>query len=329
MKRILKRKPRGQAAVELALAGLVFVTILVIGIHFGEVGYASLKVQEATQSALWDTTAYKMHDMGILYDTSPSGQAISQALSDANQRYSDFDGRTSANGAATILLARTQASNMQVQCTPGTAPGYSAVNLFTWVSYSDNGGVSCSAQADLAPRFIPTSFVDASDGIFTEQHSQNRNITACGLGRASGGACSGEYRLLIDDWGLAEEDEADICPAWPFGVPCIGMNMPFYWAVSKVYVLNGAGQGTAGSELAEATVGTRPMFPNEQWFYMSYTGEEALFQQPIPFGEGMPTWDTTPFAFSMPTYLASWIQRRNRGGCYLGLNCNSPNGSAP
>ncbi len=54
---------RGQGTVEMALGVLLFVTVFIFGIHFAEVGYLSLKVQEASTSALWDTTSAKMHEL--------------------------------------------------------------------------------------------------------------------------------------------------------------------------------------------------------------------------------------------------------------------------
>ena len=52
---------RGQATVELALGLLIFVTVLIFGIHFAEMGFLSLKVTEASASAIWDATAYQTH----------------------------------------------------------------------------------------------------------------------------------------------------------------------------------------------------------------------------------------------------------------------------
>src|SRR5207249_4993558 len=53
----------GQAAAEAAIGMLVFVTVLMFGLHFAEVGYLTVKIQEAANGALWDTTAKKMHDI--------------------------------------------------------------------------------------------------------------------------------------------------------------------------------------------------------------------------------------------------------------------------
>ena len=50
----------GQATVELALGLLVFVTVLLFGIHFAEVGWLSLKVQEAGAWAMWEAAGANM-----------------------------------------------------------------------------------------------------------------------------------------------------------------------------------------------------------------------------------------------------------------------------
>ena len=84
---------RGQSTVEMALGLMVFVTVLVFGMHFAEVGFLSIKVQEASAGALWDTTARRMHTLPK--DFAPLQTAMDQAGAQAQQRYQDFDGRTS------------------------------------------------------------------------------------------------------------------------------------------------------------------------------------------------------------------------------------------
>jgi len=326
-----RRARRGQAVVELALGSLVFVTILLIGIYFGEVMVTSLKVTEAANAGLWDTTHYKMHSMGIgLYDNSPSSAAVANANAQANARYSDFDGRTSRAGPAMLTQVVTRSSALQVNCRHAGAPAFRGTPL-TMVSYSDNPGISCQAQANIASINIPRSF-DEGGNLFQARHWAARPLTICALGRARGGGCPSNYTMLLDDWGLAEGSENNNCPGIPFGIPCFGRNIPFYGAVVKSYGfsmgINGLLGNTAGSDLARAVVGASPLVPDERMFYMSYTGEELAFQQPIwPFpSDGWILWETTPFIFSLPFYGISYA---SRSGCYLGLNCNSPNGSAP
>ena len=54
---------RGQGTVEIALGSLLVVTVLMFGIHFGEVLFMSIKVQEAANSAQWDATSMKLHTL--------------------------------------------------------------------------------------------------------------------------------------------------------------------------------------------------------------------------------------------------------------------------
>ncbi|MFY0582594.1 hypothetical protein ACN28S_57375 [Cystobacter fuscus] len=99
---------RGQALVETALGTMVFVTILVFGIYFAEVGALTLKVQEAANFALWEATGHVQHDPR-------EGEfqrrgAVAQAEAEANRRYRDFDGRSSQGGGAmTVQLAIARA----------------------------------------------------------------------------------------------------------------------------------------------------------------------------------------------------------------------------
>src|SRR2546423_7663414 len=107
-------RARGQAAVETVLGALVFITILIVGIHFAEVGFMALRVQEAAVSPLWDSTAFRVHKMDNGAD--PAMVADYAALpglptavgSDAAARYADWDGRTSTPGPATVSAVYTR-----------------------------------------------------------------------------------------------------------------------------------------------------------------------------------------------------------------------------
>ena len=49
---------RGQATVEAAIAMVVFVAMLLGGLHFGELAIQSIKVSQAQATAMWDATGY-------------------------------------------------------------------------------------------------------------------------------------------------------------------------------------------------------------------------------------------------------------------------------
>ena len=110
-------RARGQAALEMALGSLVFITLLLFGIHFGEVGVLTLRVQQAATSALWDTTGMRMHNYATPLDSDPRFFNANE-IRDSKARlpaqraqalYKSFD-VLSPGGAGTITQAVTRAS---------------------------------------------------------------------------------------------------------------------------------------------------------------------------------------------------------------------------
>ena len=95
----MQARQRGQSAVELALASLIFVTVLIFGIHFSEVGYLSLKVQEAANAALWDVTAMKMHNI-FSPEWTDYQNSVSTDQTNTTTRYQKYDGRASQSGGS-------------------------------------------------------------------------------------------------------------------------------------------------------------------------------------------------------------------------------------
>src|SRR5687767_9594565 len=89
---------RGQGTLELAIAALLFVTVLVGGLWLAEASYLSLKVQEAGAAATWDTTGRQVHDFSEWetpstldrgFEDTLAGPASSEKLTQT--RYEDFD----------------------------------------------------------------------------------------------------------------------------------------------------------------------------------------------------------------------------------------------
>ncbi|MHB8873985.1 MAG: TadE family protein [Myxococcaceae bacterium] len=336
---MMRRPAKGQATLELALGSLVMVTILLAGLYFGEVVFGSMKVQEAANSALWDVTHYKHHNIaGLTYSTAPIGTAVDRAQADTSAAYQDFDGRTSVNKGSNLTHALTATNGMTVRCTRGGAPGFTPNPLVAW-SFNDNSGVSCSAEADFLTVNMPESFADSSAGeLFQARHWTRASLHVCATGR--GAACNGRYSLMVDDWGLTGPNSGEwlVCPGLPYGIPC-PTNPAYWWTTYKGYLtsyyINGAFKpvmfSLPASMLAMSVSGLHPMggidgiggMPwNESTFYMSYTGPLPLFNQYV-FGprEGWPVWETNPFLFSMMPYSTAYFKRFSNGGCYLGTKC--------
>jgi hypothetical protein len=306
--------------VELALGTIILVTVLMFAIHFAEVGYISVKVTEAAHSALLDASGPKLHEWPE--DDDPATTAAIQAGTNAQARYVDFNS-LSRTGSPTLTQMFTRASTMRVSCNIGGGPDWDPSPI-TSLAYSDNGGVTCRAQAQMSGINLPTEFLqDANQGFFKKKHYEMTPFQVCAFGRASGGTCAGELTSVLDDWGLSGGSESAPCVIAP-NIP-ICPNTPFYLSAASVHLLTGAGLGTQGSALAMGTVGSMPLFMipylAENVFWMSAAGEDTGFLQPLGNEISYYAWPTSP---SWPTgiissfYTYAYSQRR---GCFLGQGC--------
>lgn len=209
------RARRGQGTVELALGTLLFVTILLAGIQFAEIGFLSLKVQEAANFAVWHATTKRVHKAG---DPSYSGQVLGGVLSEAGERatsrYQDFQAHDSGGNGVSTTQVLIKGSALNVTCAPASGLIFEIDDAGGWKMpatildplYSINaGGISCRATASLSSLRNPDKFAqrDGKGGFFTELNNKMSDaLTVCSTGRASGGNCAGTYPILLGDWGL-------------------------------------------------------------------------------------------------------------------------------
>jgi hypothetical protein len=204
------QRARGAAVVETALGVLVFISMLMFGIAFGEVGFLSMKVHEAATAALWDTTARKLHEHAT--DFRPRDKAIDQAGPRATRRYAGFDGREAKEGQRDALeQVFVRAHDLDVRC---RADRVLRTSLSGRPAFpGGEGGMQCTARAELSWVRLPLHFLDQGDGAFFERaHVEHTAaIPICALGRASAGRCRGRFSLLLDDWGLSGEEETRDC----------------------------------------------------------------------------------------------------------------------
>jgi len=323
------RNARGQAAVELSLGMIVLVTILMFGIHFGEMGYLGAKVHEAAASALWDSTAYRTHQltaqsipdnpMSPDYDSTPAVLAVvdTSNTNSAASRYQDFDGRTSVAGNVPVM-ALTQASPITMTCTK--AGGYA---LRYPSPFGEPGGITCSAQADLNVIRIATNFLDqTSAGFFKENQVHRKVSTLCSSGRFTGGSCGSIQMLLGDDGLHVDNNEANECTLTRIGDQRCTDNPHFYDVAQKAF--NNTRPYTGAPEMAASKI--IPDVPTRvTGFFMSFKGEESNFNDVVPDGE---VWETNPHDVQLETgqpYLNAYLHRQTCSGsyCYLGkFNCD-------
>lgn len=304
---------RGQSTTELALGLLVFVTVLVFGIHFAEVGYLSLKVQEASTSALWDTTSAKMHELPKNFDHLTNLISSNKPGELATERYQDFDGRTSKQGGAKMVQLFTSAEGLEVTCEEAGSIAFEPTESTQDRVYRNVGGMRCNARAELSPvKAFTRSFLDKGRGaFFNVPHYTGAVIPVCGLGRAKGGRCEGGFGILLDDWGLAGEQESRECQL----ENCA--NEAYFDSAKVVYDHYNPVDGRA-EKLAEKIVGEAPIDPGKFW--MSFRGEDSDFQEHEPGGDSDPNdWRTTPGKKSRsPEYDKAY---GNRQRCFLGNSC--------
>ncbi len=307
------RHARGQSLVETALGVMVFVTILLFGIYFAEVGALSLKVQEAANFAMWNATGRVMHD--------PQGNewgrrgTVLAAEAEANNRYADFDGRERMGGTGVaIQQAIARAQPIQVDCLPGlpgTMRGLSMADADPALAGTlsmRTQGMGCTASSRIRGVRIGRYLEDRGTGFF--QVSQRRAadaFTVCAAGRASGGRCTARFGMLLDDWGLGGVDEGRSCALNIDGARRCA-NPDYYEWAQRVYRANGAG-GNRGSALAALTGASGV---NEDQFFMSFRGEEDNYEENLgsTHAGGQARWEVTPF--DAPNIRSHKTNRTNR-----------------
>jgi hypothetical protein len=282
---------RGQATVELALGSMVFITILLFGIHFAEFGWLSLKVQEAQTWAMWEATGRRVQQLpNGAGNTVGFDNTLAALGPTATREYRDFDGRSGVNRGGVIVAALTRAENMTVECQEERGLSGAAGNGNWRPSatvrpiYSDRGGISCLAKADLEGFRIPTKLLENSaNGFFKAANRKPNPYTFCGIGPSSAGACTGRIAILTNDWGLAGDGEKGQQPAPVSGG---GAAADYADAVQQIWTPD----GMAGANLANAFAGDAPVDANEFWF--SYAGIEVGHLSPVSGHGPAGPWNT-------------------------------------
>jgi len=310
---------RGQATVETALGLLVFITILVFGLHFAEMAQLSIKLREATAGAMWDATSKKMHNLPK--DFAPLDSAIAGAGGLATRRYEDFDGRTSRDLGRSVTQVFTGGTALTVSCGPDSTLSFAPPAVKSGVlkdAYLDKGGMACSARATLFAWQFPQSFLDDGTGALFKASHKSAPMNLCAPGR--GGARCGTSTILLDDWGLAGPEES---------VPNI-LNVcteRYCRTTRTVFDANGGVQGGAVEAMSRWAVNGVPSMPQ---FWLSFRGDDRRAIDPPPFTEPLKppfpmdwgertSWPTTPGLNSpVPPYVESY---NSRTGCFLGGPC--------
>lgn len=293
--------PRGQATTELALGSLVFVVVLLFGIHFGEVPVLMLKVKEAANYAVTHATGERTHLFSQARVISGSTYApFSPAAigADTLARYKDFDGMSDRAGSTTFTQAMTQASGLATRCAQTSAVSFAVArpgatkrltgngqnlydDAFNFLDgrLQDRGGIECEVSARVTALRIPTSFVDTGAGAFSKERLVSRGtFPVCGAGRPSSGACPGKLIVLSGDWafdGPLVGPNSNLNQDVESAQDGLIANPAYMEFVRQLYTRNGESQGRAGRKLIEIAAGLNPGPPeylDESQFNMSFKG---------------------------------------------------------
>lgn len=264
------RRTRGQALTEMALGLLVFVTVLLFGIAFGEWGFLSLKVHEAASSAVWDTTARQMHEHPNKYG--PRNRAIRAAGPRATALYAQFDGREAFRNKRSGLQSLTSGGDLRVTCSSDDVIPRSTVSQRR-IFQGGEGGMECSARAGLALRLdvFPVRFAEGINGFFAAPHAPRTLIPVCGLGRSNNGSCTDStYALMLDTWALTGKDERDDCSLRN----C--KNKPFSKLVEALYQDSQRGAGRESArDFARAVTGGNVPGQSSRTFRFSFVNSKG------------------------------------------------------
>ncbi len=294
----------GQATVELALGSIVFVGVLLIGIHMAEYAQLALKVQDAQTFAIWDASGRRVQSREINGGTNiipfrRTLDAVTGVGPMAQSRFADFNGLSNTNGGAVIGRALTEGSGVDVRCEQEDSLRF-LPSTTAAVVMRPEGGLNCTASAKVKAINIPRRFLQNDNGGFFEHKIvRTTPIPVCGMGLPVNGACRGSLAILTNDWGLAN-DETEECKLSCGASPYRGM-------VSRMW----GGGGGAGAAFATRFAGGAPTNASE--FHFSYSGVESGMMDFVG-GEGTPTFITGGAGAGM-------VPRMTRPKCFLGKNC--------
>jgi len=343
----MKTSHRGQATVETALGMLVFVTVLMFGVYFGEISVMNMKVSEAANAALWDISAEKVHDYGGAFKSQDinSKAGLDSAL--ATRRYFNFDGRTAANwpsvapNGGTFTGAFTQASGMAVQCSGNGGPNYPGVwwPLLSVVFPNGDNGATCQATAQAKMIRVPSNLADGNWSLGQHKNSSAFNgMQMCASGRPSfGGGCrNAGLSSLMDDFGYTTNSETGNCSLMPYNAPCPG-NIGYYSASWMYWLLNtyliGNPHSSADRNMVQGIYQNTPWWPwvepllgptafgfgscqeGGDVFCVDFVQTELWSSDPLVWSWA---WNTTPF---FQTFMIPFFAYTSRDKCYLGRNC--------
>ncbi len=223
------REKRGAATTEFLLSTLLIIPVLLYAIWIGEVFAVGAKAQEAEISAMWDATAYRVHDFDDGTDALDHLDAIASATqASVGGNLDDLDStqdtglsrRRFVGGWGTVQL-RCQtltARQLQSEDVPGfqmfrairTDEGRAADDTASRF-LQQAGTVTCRARATYTAEFMPSWVLPQFSRREVMREVDRNGFVFFGVGGSEDGEAvsqggdvrSGAY-LLLDDWSVEE-----------------------------------------------------------------------------------------------------------------------------
>ena len=158
-------RARGQAIIELALAGAVLIPMVLFGAWLVEASQKRTRATRLANEALFDATAYSHHNFARASFHTPSATSAARAAAQGRER------------PRSGLFAAESA--VELSC-DGAGQGLSFSLTPTASFYRDLGGASCRARISVDAQLLPRSFIEGSGGLFEEPLSAiRRSFTFC------------------------------------------------------------------------------------------------------------------------------------------------------
>jgi hypothetical protein len=267
-----RQAARGAATVEFFVSTLLLVPVILYAIWVGEVYAVGAKAQEAEIAAMWDASAYRVHD----FNRGTRARSRLDAIATATElsiggALEDLDSTRDATGNKRPFVGGH--GTLELRCRTITAAQLQRENAGTLVSFrslrtdtrkavdattseflQQEGTVSCFATASYVADFFP-SWVSrfGRNEVFRDGDRDGFNMFGVGGSdrgdriRQGGPVRSGAY-LLLDEWAVEDGNEAG---AQVSSSAARSRNPKFFRVAKAVGVLDG--ETVTGEQVREVT----------------------------------------------------------------------------
>jgi hypothetical protein len=298
---------RGQASVEMALGLIVFVTILMFGIHFAETSYLGMRVSQAAHSAIFRATGQRAHEKGSNFSRASTVAGLT--TSDNAKYWDDFQPTVGeGSGSITHVLTKIEKStNNVVRCTNEGSMRSSLVGMAPTPYSGDRGGMKCSGEAQISvlPTF-PKNFLDNTWSLKTAHYSGPTSLRMCATPRSKRSGPCGQFGVLLGDYSLQGASSGESRANDLFS----GGNASFKALVDGAFgvpisPLCAGSAAMLGSLKLVPQIG--PCFPQ-----LSFKGHEVNYRQTMGGHHVKGPWNTAGYK--------GQLRQKNNKAYYLGRN---------